>query len=419
MTRLSVLVLVLLSACSGPGAHCPSADAAPPATTAAFALVTSDYTSSAIALLDADGALLTEAYLDSGSASPGLAAALSGDVSLPTEAPGAGRLYWLDRLGVDLVGEADLATGALSQYATTPTAVPGEAAFRANPHDVLALPDGRWLVSRYEPNYASDASELDRGNDLVLLDPASHALLGRVGLEALDEDVVGPDGTVPTYARPDRMVLRAGRVVVGLARLSVDFKIAAPGAVAVVDADTGELQTTLLSGLEGCGELAPARDDGTRVFVACAGPTYTDLRGRRDGAGVASLHIPTSGPAEGEWIWRAAEHPELPPPTEALVPLHDDVVFVVSMGDSTAGERDRLLRLELGDGTGAIVYESPEAFDLGPGAVSPGGDFLLLPDAVSGVLRFDIVGDTLATPSTIDASPCRRLPARELRALVL
>jgi len=64
------------------------------------------------------------------------------------------------------------------------------------------------------------------------------------------------------------------------------------------------------------------------------------------------------------------------------------------------------------------VYESPEAFDLGPGALSAGGDFLLLPDAVSGVLRFDIVGDTLATPSTIDASPCRRLPARELRALV-
>lgn len=417
MNTRALFCVLFVGACATPGAHCPTADLEPPSATPAFALVTSDYGSSAIALLDADGALLTEAYLDSGSARPGLAAALSGDVSLPTAVPRAGHVYWLDRFGVDLVGEAEWSSGHVSQYATTPTAVPGEAAYRSNPHDVLALPDGRWLVSRYEPNFASDASELDRGDDLVILDPASHALLGRIGFEALDEDVLVAGETKHTYARPDRMVSRQGRVVVGLARLSNDFHAAAPGAIAVVDADTGAIEATSLPGLEGCGELAAARDDASRVFVACQGPTYTDVAGRRPSAGVASLHVPASGPAVLEWIWRAQDHPELPPPTQGLIPVRDDIVFVASMGDLAAGEPDRLLRLRLRDVSGAVVYTGDEAFTLGPGALSSAGDFLLLPDTTMGVLRFDLIGDTLGASVTTDVSPCRRLPARELRAL--
>ncbi len=418
MTRLLLLTLMAcVAACSGPGARCPAADLQTPRATPAFALVTSDYASGAIALLDEGGELLTEAYLDSGSASAGLASALSGDVSLPTESPAPGRLIWLDRFGVDVVGEARFADGRARQLATTPSAIAGEAAYRANPHDVLPLPDGRWAVSRYEPNLAGDARELDRGDDLLLLEPTTGELVGRVGLEALDTNVEGPGGVTRSYARPDRMLLRGGRLVVGLARLSADFRVAAPGAIALVDVESGEITPSSLPGLIGCGELAPARDDETRFFVACVGPTFSDVAGRRVGAGVASLRVAASGPAVLEWIWRAEEHPELPPPTHALMPLEDDVVFVASMGDAGSGEPDRLLRLSLRDATGDVVYTSAEAFTLGPGALSRDGMLLLVPDASAGVLRFTLTGEELSSPSVLDASPCRRLPPRELRTL--
>ncbi|NOY93385.1 MAG: hypothetical protein GXP55_19545 [Deltaproteobacteria bacterium] len=418
MTRLLLaMLLACVGACSGPGARCPAADLHPPRATPAFALVTSDYASSAIALLDEGGELLTEAYLDSGSASAGLASALSGDLSLPTEAPAPDRLLWLDRFGVDVVGEARFASGRVRQLATTPSSIAGEAAYRANPHDVLRLADGRWAVSRYEPNLARDARELDRGDDLLLLEPTTGELVGRIGLEALDLDVDDAGGVTRTYARPDRMLLRQGRLVVGLARLSADFRVAAPGAIALVDVESGEVALSSLPGLIGCGELAAARDDPLRVFVACVGPTFSDVAGRRVGAGVASLRVPASGPAVLEWIWRAEEHPDLPPATHALMPLEDDVVFVASMGDAGSAEPDRLLRLRLRDGRGDVVYSSAEAFTLGPGALSSDASLLLVPDASAGVLRFTLTGDQLSTPSVLDASPCRRLPARELRAL--
>ncbi len=89
---------------------------------------------------------------------------------------------------------------------------------RANPHDALELPDGRVLVTRYEPPY----------DDVAVLDGRSGANLGAIPLE---QEAQNPDGT----PRPDRMVAAGGVVFVGLQDIDRTFGRYEEGKLAVID----------------------------------------------------------------------------------------------------------------------------------------------------------------------------------------
>ncbi len=65
---------------SAPGS--PALD--PLSSTPRYAVVSTDFSSSSIAMLDADFAAINESWLNSGTTYPGLVATLSGDVVLPT-----------------------------------------------------------------------------------------------------------------------------------------------------------------------------------------------------------------------------------------------------------------------------------------------------------------------------------------------
>ncbi|MCB9598235.1 MAG: hypothetical protein H6719_36315 [Sandaracinaceae bacterium] len=386
-----------LAACAPPDGDCAAADLSRPAVPPSYAVVSTDYTSSAIGLLDSDGSVITAAWLDSGTARPGIVAALSGDVVLPTSPFAPCTLVVVDRYGTDVVSMLDPCRDEPVRGQ-----VDVGAAFAANPHDVLRVGDAVW-ITRYTANLAVDPADLTRGDDVAILD-------GDRVARRIDLGAIGDEGDV--YARPDRMapIRREGleRVVVGLARLSADFRQTGSGAVAVVDPVTLEARLHRVEGLSTCGEVDPI---GDAVVVTCQGPAFADEAMRRAGAGVVAYRLDAAGELVEVAAWRAADHPTDAVPTGPTVPVAEDRWVTVAWGDAGTGATDRVLLL----GAEARVLFEAASFTIGDGVYEAAHDLLLLPDADRGVIHRLRADGTEREP--IDATGCHGLPPREVRRI--
>jgi len=398
----AALLLLLVAGCAtpeDPGGACAPADLEPLSATPAYAVVASDYSSSAVGLLDASGGVITEAWLDSGSAPPGVVAALSGDVSLPSAPLDRCTLAVLDRFGTDVLTLLD----TCSQVPVR-TQVDVGAGFSANPHDVLRVDGGLW-VSRYDVNASAEPTSIERGNDVAIVEGGR--VVARIDLS------LGDAGEA--FARPNRMAWLEGpgghrRVVVGLARLSTDFMVAAAGAVAVIDPETRAAELVELEGLAQCGELDAL---GDRLLVTCTGAPFAGEEARRDTAGVVALALDADGAVVTAAEWRAADHPGEPVPSGPTVPLDAERWVTVAWGDVFDDVPDRVLLLR--PGADAEVLFTAPPFTIGEGAYDPAADLLLLPDAGAGTVRRLRADGTELDPVTV--TTCHGLPPREIARL--
>lgn len=410
--RTFALTLIVTACASDP--PCPPAELEPLARLPAHAVVTSDYQSTAVALLDGDGALITEAWIDSGTTKPGIVAALTGDVTLPTQ-PWPGELVLIDRFGVDVITRIEVPSGRV--LGQVPTRGEQRSGYRPNPQDVVRLGPTLALVSRHEPNLDPGAPEIDRGDDLVLVDLEESQVVDRIGLEHLG---IPSDGG-PIRARPSRMVRRGELVVVGLARLS-DAWESGPGAVAIVDPEARTATEVPLAGLRDCGLVRAVADDPTRALVLCAGQPFAEgtltaasEETRRVHAGLAILDVSDDGTAEVAHVFRAADHPSTPVPTSSLVSLGGTRALAIAMGDERDRRRDRAIVVDVATGAAQIVLEAP-AFAIGVGRFAPSEGTVLLPDSTAGIRRMQ--ADTFEMSPETDPSPCRGLPSREVGAII-
>lgn len=395
-------LLLLVAGCASPddpGGACAPSDLEPLSATPSFAVVASDYSSSAVGLLDAEGEVISEAWLDSGSAPPGIVAALSGDVSLPSAPVRRCTLAVLDRFGTDVLTLLD--TCSQTPIRMQVDVGPG---FSANPHDVLRVDGALWL-SRYDLNPSVEPSAIERGNDVAIVEGGR--VVARVDLSAGDAG--------EAIARPSRMAWLEGsgghrRVVVGLARLSADFMVAAEGAVAVIDPETRAVELVELPGLAQCGEL-DAIDD--RLVVTCTGAPFADEAERRATAGVVALALDAGGALAIVSAWRAADHPGAPVPSGPTVPLAADRWVTLAWGDLLEDIPDRVLIVRP-DTEAQVLFTAPP-FTIGEGAYDAAADLLLLPDADAGVIRRFHADGAELTP--VPVTTCHGLPPREIARL--
>lgn len=412
-TKLAAGALTLTLAACGVEPPCPAANLTPLSHAPRWALVSSDFSSTAIAMLDADGSLVTEAWIDSGTTRPSITATLSGDVVLPTVPLGPGEIGLIDRLGVDVLTRIATPSGEVLGQVHLQSTGAEETGFRSNPHDVLSLGDGRALVTRHNPNLNPVAAPLDRGDDIVVMDLAARMLVRSISLAALD----AADGSY--YARPSRMAVAGSRVVVGLARLSDSFGAPGPGAVAVLDPATDAVSGLDLADLWNCGTVVPVAGDDTRVVILCGGsPQAQRDADQRPRAGIAIVAVDASGVARIDAVWHARGHDELPAPSWAVVSLGGTRVVYDALGYTADRTGGRLVVLDLATGDGRVVIEVPGELVFGMGAYDADQHLLLMPDASAGLRRLD-VGDGLDVRprDLVDTSPCRGLPAREIRAI--
>ncbi len=271
----------MLAGCSD--APSPELDL-PPAAECTVAVLASDFSSTALSLVTDAGERCRDELMTSGSAAPGLVNALSGDVVLPSTATGFdSELVLIDRFPnavltfVSINDDAEASVRGQLSVAT---------GFASNPHDYLALSPTQAYVTRHATNQAS-TSGLDRGGDLLIIDPSALTITGRVDL---GESVDGID------PRPSRMALANGWVWVGLARLSRDFDRVGSGRVVAVDPETDAVVATVeLDTMVNCGGalVAAEPDSDGRVpgiWVSCAGH-FTNGVIDPAGAGVAYIDV--------------------------------------------------------------------------------------------------------------------------------
>jgi hypothetical protein len=339
-------------------------------------VINSDWTSTAISLLDAEGKVVADNYFNSGSTRAGLVTTLSGDVELPKQSGEPGVLVILDRFRTDVVTRIRVADGTiLGQVKThTPPEQNTTSSYSSNPHDYVYIDAQTAWVTREEPNLDRGAASVDLGNDLFRIDPTTmQRTSDRIDLGALDQTLNGEK----LYARPSRMA-RVGRtLIVGVGRSSFDFSAVGDGAVALVDLDTRTVTGFALPELKNCTDVATVPNDADSVLVSCAGDWN---RNYKDSAGLVLLGI-ANGRAQIEHAWHAKDDPEPVPFASSTVSLGGTLVGVASNDFSGAGP-DAYAVLDLATGSKTIIKAiSPGAGVFGTPAYSAALELLLLPDA--------------------------------------
>jgi hypothetical protein len=396
---LSVFVAAA-SACGsdfGPDSGGPSAEGLP-----TFAVVRTDYSTTAIAGLEADGTIWNSAILDSGSVAPGLSTALSGDVVLAEVRPFEGILTVVDRFMTDVLTRYDLrADRVLGQVRTQ-----GSEAFPSNPYDAARGEAGTVWVSRFGVNLDPEAGPLDRGNDLVEIDLSEFELTGRrVDLSRFDVEVDGSGEGKVAHARPGAVVRRGNVLAVGLAGLSFEFDAAGPGRLAVVDLQTLDVRgLELPEGLQNCGGVRAIPGTPDLVAVACTGfaRPFGDPPQVRASSGVVVVRVEDDARGRVVRTWRPADDPARPLAVHSVRPL-SPTRFVGNAFGALGDRPDELHSVDMESGDTRSVWRADEAFAIGLSAYDPTSGLLLVPDASrgsGGIHRFGVEAEEISFRGT-------------------
>lgn len=389
----------------GPPALCPTGDAVIDAIDdAAFAVLSTDYTSTVLSLVDADGTVQTGEWLTSGTTAPGLTAALSGDVALPSTQED-GTFSVIDRLNTDVITRFCADGSLIGQLRVAPAE-----GFSSNPQDTVILSPTEAWVSRYEWNADDAAAPEDRGTDLLGFNPSTMELNGeRIDLSSFNETITGNNtetmapAEVFVVARPSRIAEASDHLVVGLERLPANLfgtiRGASAGTVAIVDPADGTVEGFELTGLKNCGAVTAVEGSDSDVIVACQGYSdigFTDAAGVRATAGIVRLSIDADGTATEVSRWAAADNADSVVALNNVVSLGDNIVVAYAPGDF-ATVTDRLFRIDLGDDAQSLVATGIGNYAMGRAALRDGT--LWLPDSDGtmgtqrGLRRFDTTAD--------------------------
>jgi hypothetical protein len=387
-----------------------------------YAVISSDFSSSSIAMLDEDFVVIDESWLNSGTTYPGLVATLSGDVVLPNRQAGDGTFAVIDRFLTDVITRFFVPSGNLNGQVRTHGDV-GDSGFSSNPQDfIFAGEDSAW-TPRYESNLNPSAPPENQGTDLIEINPADMSVTGaRIDLSSLNTTatVMTHDGPVEVevFARPSRGVLVGSLIVVGLDRISANFDAAGPGLVALVDLEDQSVTGLELPGFKSCGNAAPVPGAPSKVVVACVGfaQPFGDEPQVRASSGIAILDVGESG-VMIERVWRVADHPGEAIAINSVVALDERRVVGVATGDF-ATTVDELYLLDLATEAQDLIHASDGSFVIGLSAYDADSEMLYVPDVVANaVLELAADEDGFTETGSTEIAPSLGLPPTKVYRL--
>lgn len=405
----------------------------PPRTGPAYALVNSDWTATAVSILDPKGQLVADNYINSGSSKAGLVTALSGDVELPKASGEPGILVLIDRFKTDVITRIRLSDGSiLGQVKThTPADTQTSTSYTSNPYDYVYIdPQTAW-VTRNQPNIGEGAPTIDKGDDLFKINPTTMQRAGeRIDLWVLNETATRTDpntGTsqeVTLHARPSRMVRIANTLVVGITRTAYDFKAVGNGVVALVDLTTRAVTPFAIPGMKNCGSVNAVEGDTDWVVVTCSGDfNATDKRAT---AGIVMVNV-TGSTGRIEHTYRASDDAAAPIAfTGGTVSLGGTLVGA-SANDYSGKNPDVFAMIDLATSQRTpVVSETPGTGRFGTPAYDAENGILLLPDAAvdankkptKGLRRFQRgAGGTFSELELVRAAVDTGMPVRHVYPL--
>lgn len=409
-SALLCLTLCSMPACNvdAPSDGTGGTDTQPGACGRGLVVVNTDYQSTNVSLVSLDGHVLSSSFISSASADVGLSTALGGDVVLPTQRQDGDEILLLDRFPASVLTWVDVRTAE----PTGQLSVAG--GFAANPHDVLVLAPDKAYVTRYDPNLDSGREPLDQGDDVLVVDPSTRSIEGRIDLAPAMKDEADA-----YHARPDKLVMVDDRVFVLLGGYSRDFtqsvdsRIATlnPGSDSVVDVVT-------LEGMHGCISMtvSPSRHE---IAVACAGEFAGDSVSSVADSGVVLLS--TEGALAERRRFPAAKF-DLGT-TASVAYAGDTSLVVTTFGQFESADdpkrQDALLQVNTDTGDFEVLLRSEDTpFSFGDLRCAPACHVCFLADATrdGGVLhRFSVGPDgTLGTREQVVVDREIGLPPRNL-----
>jgi hypothetical protein len=214
-------LLTLISLLAAPACDdgAPTTSVLTPAAATGLAIVSSDFMKASVSLYDPVTGVVRDDCLHSASS---VAQPLSGDVTLASQPQIGGELVVIDRGGAVLSFVRPTDCQLRTQLSVAPNG------YNGNPHDVVVLSPTKAYVTRYARNLADAPGEMEKGEDILIVDPSTPAVVGRIDLR---DRATSPD----VEARPDRAVLAEGKVYVSLGNLSTDYATTSAGRIAVID----------------------------------------------------------------------------------------------------------------------------------------------------------------------------------------
>ena len=327
-------------------------EAALPAVGRGLAVINSDYKSSALSLVDLDTQTrVGAAILHSGSQVSATSTALSGDVVLGKTPLADGRIALIDRTAA-VVTLFVPETRALQQIAVS-------TGFHANPQDFVIVAPHKAYVTRMGRNVAPTATtdDFDEGDDVLIVDPTSGALLGRIAMTPYA-------WSAGVNAAPTRMVVAKGKVWVALQSYSVDFKQEGLARLVAIDPLTDQItQVVDVPGLKDCAPSNVLADDG-RFALVCSG-LYADHAAQAANSGVVIV-LPGDVTTTVTTVLRANQLPGGQPLGGDIACLPGGHCLITVPTEPGSGAPDALWRIEW-DGS------APQLIEYGSGPFSLSG----------------------------------------------
>ena len=369
-----------------------------------FAVVSSDFTSSSVSLLDTDGKVVKGDCFTSGTKAPGVTLALSGDVVLPSWTQSDNEVVTIDRTNSVLTWLDPTTCAPLRQLDVS-------TGFPANPHDVVSVSATKAYVLRYELNKTPGKKQFDAGDDLLIIDPSTPAITGRIDLSSYAVQVTG----TTIQARADRARLIDGKLYVALSNLSGDFMTAGHGRILVIDVQTDKVTDMIeIPDLDNCSNLSYL-DDKHTLIVACNGVfTAADQAAV---SGIVSIDISASPPAitHTQPAVPFANHPVF---TYSGIARDGALGFTVTSGDGVTFS-DQLWTLDTAAGTVSPLTTTTDSFVYGTVLVDPDHEHVFLTDATATTPRLLVFtyanGAAPSLMTSVNVSPTAGLPPRELQ----
>ncbi len=382
------------------GAHADAAARA--ACESGVVIVTSDYTSTNIAVSRLDGTTVSGSFVSSGATKPGLTLALSGDVDVPFIAPPSGRVLLLDRYGTNVLTWMTLAD------ATVIAQLPVGTGFESNPHDYLEVGAHRAYVSRYGTNPSPGVQPFDQGGDLLIVDTEAPVITGRIAI---------PEENPALEPCPDLMTWIGAEVVLTLGRSSADLSLVGDGRFVGISPATNAIDWTVnVTGLKGCGRVA-ASPSGRVAAIACSSQENTTT-GQFDPAmsDVVLYDATQSPPKEMRRLGLGVQLAAGLQPTLTFA-SEDALVAMTYGGNATPG--DTVFAVNATTGHVMPLGQATMPYVLGGLHCSPGcGDVCILSDAEKNKLRrWQVDSGALRPLDDVTVDSVVGLPPRDIGGL--
>ena len=349
---------------SGPG---PDASQPPGPMPIGLAVVSGDidYKATSLSLIDPATRTVTKAdCLTSGTTAPELSLALSGDVALPSHSFTHNSVVLIDRGNSTLTWVNPASCAPVAQLAVG-------TGFAANPHDLIEVSAKKLYLTRSDMN-AMPSGTMDQGDDILIIDPTSKQITGRIDLHGQADIVNG----APIQARPDRGLQIDGKVYVTLTHASLDFKTFGSGKIVVIDGATDQVTTSIaVDPYKNCSGLDYVPASKT-LYVACNGD-YSSIDQASQSA-IVTIDLSGATPVLGKLTL---------PSQVALRPLSKDAisadgsrVFSISAGNF-GNTTDIVWSYDIGQGKSTKLLTGDDSFILGFTAIDRTRNQLYVTDA--------------------------------------